>query len=84
MNKKIDIDPQELANISRRSILGTSMGLGAIAAAELLGGGTSLAEGSGGPGGDAGPDLGKLTTGQFPARAKRVIDIHMKLSLIHI
>ncbi len=37
MNKKIDIDPQELANISRRSILGTSMGLGAIAAAEQLG-----------------------------------------------
>ena len=78
MSKKIVIDPQELANFSRRSILGTGMGLGAIAAAELLGGGTSLAKGSGGPGGDAGPDLGKLTTGQFPARAKRVIDIHMK------
>jgi hypothetical protein len=79
MSKKIEIDPQELANFSRRSILGTSLGLGAIAAAELLGGGTSLAAGTGkAAGGDAGPDMGKLTTGQFPARAKRVIDIHMK------
>ena len=79
MTKKIEIDPQELANFSRRSILGTSLGLGAIAAAELLGGGKSLAAGAGGaPGGNAGPDMGKLTTGQFPARAKRVIDIHMK------
>jgi len=79
MSKKIEIDPQELANISRRSILGTSMGLGAIAAAELLGGGAAKAKGSGAPSaGDSGPDMGKLTTGQFPARAKRVIDIHMK------
>ncbi|MGZ3397762.1 MAG: DUF1501 domain-containing protein [Caulobacteraceae bacterium] len=79
MSKKIEIDPQELANFSRRSILGTSMGLGAIAAAELLGGGRSLAkDGGAATGGNAGPDMGKLTTGQFPARAKRVIDIHMK------
>src|ERR1700749_3635926 len=79
MSKKIEIDPQELANFSRRSILGTGMGLGAIAAAKLLGGGKSLAKDGGKPsGGDAGPDMGKLTTGQFPARAKRVIDIHMK------
>ena len=73
------IDPQDLANLTRRSILGTSMGLGAIAAAELLGGSASKAAASGGSGGgETGPDLGKLTTGQFPARAKRVIDIHMK------
>ena len=79
MSKKLEIDPQELANFSRRSILGTGMGLGAIAAAELLGGGAATAKGAGAPtGGDAGPDMGKLTTGQFPARAKRVIDIHMK------
>ncbi len=46
------------------------MGLGAIAAAELLGGGKSLAAGSG-PlnGGDAGPDLGKLAPGQLAPRA---------------
>jgi hypothetical protein len=79
MSKKIEIDPQDLANFTRRSILGTSMGLGAIAAAELLGSGRSLAkEGGAASGGEAGPDMGKLTTGQFPARAKRVIDIHMK------
>ncbi|HEY4029840.1 MAG TPA: DUF1501 domain-containing protein, partial [Caulobacteraceae bacterium] len=79
MSKNIEFDPAELANFTRRSLLGSGMGLGAIAAAELLGGGKSLAAGSGGPaGGDTGPDMGKLTTGQFPARAKRVIDIHMK------
>src|ERR1700749_2827442 len=78
MSKKIEIDPQELANFTRRSILGTSMGLGAIAAAELLGGGGSQAAGAAPTGGNAGPDMGKLTTGQFPARAKLVIDIHMK------
>ena len=37
------IDPQQLANISRRSILGTSLGLGALAAAELLGGFKAIA-----------------------------------------
>ncbi|MDB5458578.1 MAG: hypothetical protein JWO72_319, partial [Caulobacteraceae bacterium] len=79
MSKKTDFDPTELANLTRRAMMGSSMGLGAIAAAELLGGGKSLAKGAGAPaGGDAGPDLGKLSTGQFPARAKRVIDIHMK------
>ena len=80
MSKKIVLDPQQVANFTRRSILGTSMGLGAVAAAELLGGGRSLAAGTGGPsiGGDAGPDLGKLATGQFAPKAKRVIDIHMK------
>ena len=66
MSKKIEIDPQELANFSRRSILGTSLGLGAIAAAELLGGGKSLAAAGGAPGANSGPDLGKLATGQFP------------------
>src|ERR1700748_474389 len=76
--KKIEIDPNTLANISRRSILGTSMGLGAIAAAELLGGGAATAKGNAPSGGESGPDMGQLTTGQFRARAKRVIDIHMK------
>ena len=73
------MEREDLANLTRRSILGTSMGLGAIAAAELLGGSKSLAkDGAAPPAGDTGPDLGKLATGQFPARAKRVVDIHMK------
>jgi hypothetical protein len=76
MSQKM-IDPQVLANLSRRALLGTSMGLGAIAAAELIGGRRSVA--ANGPSvGQSGPDMGKLATGQFPARAKRVIDIHMK------
>ncbi|MGZ6012873.1 MAG: DUF1501 domain-containing protein, partial [Caulobacteraceae bacterium] len=79
MSKKIVLDPQDIANFTRRSILGTSMGLGAIAAAELLGGGRSLAKDGGAPvGGNAGPDLGKLTSGHFAPKAKRVVDIHMK------
>jgi hypothetical protein len=75
------IDPQLLANISRRSILRTSMGLGALAAAELLGGFKAIAATAGStPAAAAGsaPDKGTLRTGHFPARAKRVIDIHMK------
>ena len=72
---------QQLLNLTRRSILGTSMGLGGIAMAEILGGGQARAKGAGGAPTDAGPDLGKLATGQFPAKAKRVVDIHMKGSV---
>ena len=54
--KKFDIDPNELANLTRRAMLGSSMGLGTIAAAELLGGGKSLAKASGAVGGDSGPE----------------------------
>src|SRR5215471_11361791 len=77
MSKKIEIDPNKLANLSRRVVLGSSMGLGAIAAAKLLGAGKLLAKDAT-PVGQLGPDMGKLVTGHFPARAKRVIDIHMK------
>ena len=71
MSRK-SIYPRVLANISRRSVLGTSLGLGTLAAAELICGSKALAAAS------DGQDLGKLATGHFPARAKRVIDIHMK------
>jgi hypothetical protein len=75
------IDPQLLARISRRSLLGTSLGLGTLAAAELLGGfkGVAAAGEAVRPvAASGGQDLGKLATGHFPARARRVIDIHMK------
>ena len=36
MSNRRDIDPNELANFTRRSILGTSMGIGAIALSSLL------------------------------------------------
>src|SRR5260370_21910134 len=81
MTKKIEIDPRQLANLTRRAVLGSSMGLGAIAGVKLLGGGRSLAKdaaSAGAPSPQSGPNLGKLTTGHFPARAKRVVDIHMK------
>ena len=81
MGRKIEIDPSIIANLTRRAVLGSSMGLGIIAAAKLLGGGRSLAKdviSAGKPAPQSGLNLGKLTTGHFPARAKRVIDIHMK------
>ena len=81
MRRKIEIDPGVMANLTRRALLSSSMGLGVIAAAKLLGAGNSLAK-SATPGSDSGPasspDLGILTTGHFPTRAKRVVDIHMK------
>jgi len=70
MSKKIEIDPNKLANLSRRVVLGSSMGLGAIAAAKLLGAGKLLAKDAS-PAGQSGPDMGKLTTGHFAGRAKR-------------
>jgi len=44
MGRKIEIDPSIIANLTRRAVLGSSMGLGIIAAAKLLGGGRSLAK----------------------------------------
>src|SRR5262249_56904551 len=75
--RRAGTDPGVVANLARRAVLSSSMGLGAIAAAKLLGGGKSLAWGAT-PAGESVPNLGKLATGHFPARAKRVIDIHMK------
>ncbi len=69
---------QRLLDLSRRSLLGTGMGLGGVAMAEMLGGGRSMAKGAAPVSGNAGPDMGALSTGQFRPRAKRVVDIHMK------
>jgi Protein of unknown function (DUF1501) len=80
MSRKIEINPSILANLTRRAVLSSSMGLGIVAAAKLLGGARSLAKEAT----SAGPNLGKLTTGHFPARAKRVIDIHMKGSVSQV
>src|SRR5258708_3755377 len=77
MSKKIEIDPRILANLTRRALLGSSMGLGAIPAAKLLGGGRALAKDAAAAG-ESGPNLGKLTTGHFPARAKRVVENKME------
>jgi len=87
VSKKIEIDPSIIANLTRRAVLSSSMGLGIIAAAKVLGGGRSLAKdviSAGKPAPQSGLNLGKLTTGHFPARAKRVIDIHMKGSVSQV
>ena len=74
------IDPQVLGNISRRSILTTSMGLGALAAAELLGGGFKAIAATAG----SAPDKGKLGTGHFPARAKRGSAVEVAIALTKV
>src|SRR5260370_5058186 len=80
MSKKIEIDPSILANLTRRAVLSSSMGLGIIAAAKLLGGARSLAKdaaSAGAPNPQSGPNLASLAPGHFPARANRVVDIHI-------
>src|SRR5580704_5324539 len=87
MSRKIEIEPSILANLTRRAVLSSSMGLGIVAAANLLGCPRSRAKeatSAGAPSPQSGPNLGKLTTGHFPARAKRVIDIHMKGSVSQV
>ena len=65
-----------LSDQARRAFLATGVGLGAVAAVDLLGGG--FARGSGAaPTQAAGPDKGLFGAGQIPARAKRVVSIHM-------
>jgi hypothetical protein len=69
-------DPQVLANMSRRALLGAGAGLGAVAAAQLFKGVPALGRGAPAAG-DSGPDKGLLQTSQFPATANQVISIHM-------
>ena len=68
-----------IANLSRRTILGSGVGLGAVAMADMMGlGGFAKGAGSGGPPlVDLGPDKGILGTGTIAPRAKRVVQMHM-------
>ncbi len=69
------IDRQGLESLSRRSLLlNAGLGLGAVALGDLMG--TSGALGAA-LGTRQGANKGLLTTGRFPARAKRVIWMHM-------
>ena len=70
-------------NIGRRALLATGVGLGAVAALDVLGGGTVLGAGKAPPPA-SGPDKGLMRTGQIPARAKRVISIHMVGAISHL
>ncbi len=76
MTDKVEIDRLRLLDLSRRSLLGAGAGLGAVAAFELLGRRASATNGGPIPVPD-GPDLGALVSGQFPAKAKQVVSIHM-------
>jgi hypothetical protein len=73
---KLELDRSFAADLSRRSMLGAGAGIGALAAAGLIGG---HAFGNAGkkPAPLSPVDKGILGVGQFPAKAKRVISIHM-------
>jgi hypothetical protein len=80
MMPRISIAPEAIAKLSRRALLGAGVGLGAIAAARLLADAapTKPPAASGAPAnGPADANLGVMRTGQTPARAKRVVSIHM-------
>jgi hypothetical protein len=71
--------PDDYVRISRRAILSSGVGLGAAAAAGLLGADPLSRSAGPAPAAPAasGPDKGVLGVGQLPARAKRVISVHM-------
>ena len=78
--------PEDRIDRERRSfLLRTSIGLGALSFAELSGGGVAnaLASGVAVPISSA-TNLGILGTGQIPARAKRVIVLHMLGAISHV
>ena len=70
-------DPACITVCSRRALLGAGVGLGALAVAQLMRMPPAFGEGKPPSTSVAGPDKGVLGTGQFPARAKRVISLHM-------
>ena len=67
---------QGVMNASRRAVLGAGVGIGAIAAAELVMAGVPFGAPQA-PASGPGADLGFLQTPQIPAKAKRVISVHM-------
>ncbi|HTT04656.1 MAG TPA: DUF1501 domain-containing protein [Steroidobacteraceae bacterium] len=72
-------DLKDVVDAARRSFLtkaGLGLGLGAVAAVDVLG--LSRANATvAPPASRTAPNLGKFATGQFPATAKRVIYIHL-------
>jgi hypothetical protein len=65
------------ANANRRALLRSGVGLGAVALADCFSGGALSAPSSPTRTNVPGLNLGALGAGQFPARAKRVVFIHM-------
>src|SRR5215475_16102393 len=74
----------ERVNLARRRfMLRAGAGIGALAAAELLGSNRGVGAVSDGASAVQ-PNTGVLGTGQFPARAKRVIQLHMLGAISHV
>jgi Protein of unknown function (DUF1501) len=65
------------ANANRRTLLRSGVGLGAVALADCILGGALSSPSPPRRASASGPDLGAIGTGHFPARAKRVVSIHM-------
>jgi hypothetical protein len=63
--------------MTRRGILGAGVGLGWLALSDMRGGGALAQAMNRGLAGAGSGEKGVLTTGQIPARAKRVVSIHM-------
>ncbi len=81
--KKSDLDAEQFdrfVNFGRRALLGCGVGLGAVAAAEMLGMTRALGKAAAPASGASVSglaDKGTLGAGQFPGKAKRVIALHM-------
>jgi hypothetical protein len=82
---KAVVDPSVMVQAGRRALLRSGLGLGALAAAELMGLGKASGQaGPSKPAGAARANLGILGTGQLPAKIKRVIHLHMMGAPSHV
>jgi hypothetical protein len=77
MSSETELKKKMIANLSRRTIVGAGLGLGAVALADMMGMHPALGNGAAPVNANTGPDKGLLRTGQIPARAKRVVHMHM-------
>ncbi len=72
-----EMDRTLAANLSRRALMGAGVGLGAVALGEMMGLRSAFGNGAAPVKAGAGADKGVLGTGQIPAKAKRVVSMHM-------
>src|SRR6516162_9019000 len=79
----VDVAPRaECCTIdhARRFLLRAGLGLGALSVLDVLGGGRAAAQ----PSTVEAINVGVLGAGQYPARAKRVIMLHMLGAISHV
>src|SRR3954449_1055634 len=65
---------------ARRFVLGAGLGLGALSVLDVLGGARAASQ----PVATEAMNAGVLGAGQYPARAKRVIMLHMLGAISHV